>query len=125
LLDPAVVQLAASLPARFKLRGTKDKWLLRQLAGKLLPQSIVQRKKKGFGVPLAAWLRGPLSGWMQDQLAPNRIARSGLLDQAVVQRVMQDHLQRRADHRKTLWALLSLMAFEDRLAAEPAAQPRE
>lgn len=125
LLDPAVVQLAASLPAHLKLRGRTDKWLLRQLASRLLPRSIVQRKKKGFGVPLAAWLRGPLRDWMQTQLAPNRIARSGLLDQAAVQRVMQDHLLRRADHRKTLWASLSLMAFEDRLAAEPAAQPRE
>lgn len=123
LLDPAVMDLAASLPARMKVRGRSNKWLLRQLAGRLLPASIVARKKKGFGVPLSAWLRGPLRAYLTDQLAPPRLAQTGLLDVAACQRVLDEHLQRKADHRKTLWALLCLVAFVDRQRAEPPQQP--
>lgn len=123
LLDPAVMELAASLPVRMKVRGRSNKWLLRRLAGRLLPDSIVARKKKGFGVPLSAWLRGPLRAYLTDQLAAPRLAQTGLLDVPTCQRVVEEHLQRKADHRKTLWALLCLMGFLDRQRAEPPAQP--
>lgn len=70
LLDPDVVALARTLPTHLKLRGRTTKYLLRRWAADKLPKAIVARPKKGFGVPMAAWLRGPLRRWMTDLLAP-------------------------------------------------------
>ena len=114
LLDPEVVALARALPTSAKLHGRTTKWALRELARTRLPPVITQRPKKGFGVPLAAWLRGPLRGWMTDVLSPAAVAQTGLLDSAAVQRLIGEHLSQRADHRKPLWALLGLMTWLNR-----------
>ncbi|MBM4343511.1 MAG: asparagine synthase (glutamine-hydrolyzing) [Deltaproteobacteria bacterium] len=114
LLDPDVVAFARALPTGQKLRGRTAKWALRQLAADKLPADIVRRPKKGFGVPLGAWLRGPLHGWMRDVLAPHRVAQSGLLDTAAVARLIEEHAAGRADHRKVLWALLTFEAWRQR-----------
>lgn len=114
LLDPDVVALARALPSSAKLHGRTTKWALRELARTKLPPVITQRPKKGFGVPLAGWLRGPLRGWMTDVLAPAAVAQTGLLDTAAVQRLVDEHLTQRADHRKPLWALLGLMTWLNR-----------
>ena len=114
LLDPDFVQLARALPTRFKLRGRTSKWALRQIAADKLPATIVARPKKGFGVPLGAWLRGPLRSWLHDVLAPERLERGGLLDVAAVQRLLVEHDTGKVDHRKALWALASFAAWRQR-----------
>ena len=60
LLDDALVDFAFSLPSRFKLRGRRGKYLLKRAARGQIPDAIIDRPKKGFAIPLAAWLRGPL-----------------------------------------------------------------
>ncbi|MBI5611269.1 MAG: asparagine synthase (glutamine-hydrolyzing), partial [Deltaproteobacteria bacterium] len=84
LLDPEVVELAQAMPAHCKLRRNTTKWALRQLAADKLPATIVKRPKKGFGVPLGAWLRGPLRGWLTDLLGDLTCAEAGFFDPAVV-----------------------------------------
>lgn len=114
LLDPDFVAAARALPTRCKLRGRTTKWALRQLAATKLPASIVKRPKKGFGVPVGAWLRGPLRGWMRDLLDPAKIAAAGIFDPPTVARLIDEHERRAADHRKVLWALVGFEAWRQR-----------
>lgn len=109
LLDRRVVELACAIPSRWKLRGLTTKYLLKEVARPWLPPGIVDRPKKGFGVPIADWLRGPLRGLAEALLAPDRIRREGWLHPEVPARLLDEHVEGRADHRKLLWTLL---AFE-------------
>lgn len=115
LLDREVVELARALPTSFKLRGRTTKWLLRRLAEDKLPPHIVQRPKKGFGVPIAAWLRGPLKAWMTDVLAPERLRKVPYLNAQGVQGLVREHLEGRADHRKVLWSLLCYCVWYEKV----------
>jgi asparagine synthase (glutamine-hydrolysing) len=99
-LDNDVVEFARRLPGSVKLRRGVTKWILRRAAARHLPPEIVDRPKKGFGMPVAAWLR---------TLAPpaESAARLGLND-AVLRRMWREHVGRRRDHRGTLWGWLAL-----------------
>lgn len=105
-LDSAMVRLAFALPPRLSLaRGTTKAVLRRALAGRV-PDAIVRRPKKGFGIPLARWLRTDLAPLVREMLAPGRIAREGFLDPTAVSALVDGHLSGRADFRKELFSLL-------------------
>jgi asparagine synthase (glutamine-hydrolysing) len=70
LLDHRVVAFAWSLPPRLEVQNGKSKWLLRQLLGRYVPEALFERPKMGFGVPIGAWIRGPLRDWAEQLLAP-------------------------------------------------------
>ncbi|HEY2090287.1 MAG TPA: asparagine synthase (glutamine-hydrolyzing) [Thermoanaerobaculia bacterium] len=106
LLDHRLVELAWSLPLSMKIRDGRGKWLLRSLLSRYVPQSMIDREKRGFGLPLAAWLRGPLRGWAEELLQ----VRSGVFDPKRVQHVWRDHL-RGANREGTLWRVLMFEAF--------------
>lgn len=107
LLDAAVVDLALALPSSDKLaRPATTKAILKDVATGLLPDEVIHRSKKGFGAPVASWLCGPLAPMLRELLAPEAIAREGLLDPSLVGRLVDEHLARKANHRKTLWQLL-------------------
>jgi asparagine synthase (glutamine-hydrolysing) len=112
-LDPALVELAGRIPTRFKFRGWTTKYLLKRTVDDLLPAAIVNRRKQGLGVPIAAWLRGPLRGVLQERLAPARVANRGLFEPAAVARLVREHVAGRRNHRKILWALLMVDAWCD------------
>jgi len=113
-LDPALVELACRIPTRFKLRaGVVTKYLLKRTVDDLLPSTIVNRRKQGLGVPIAAWLRGPLRNVLWQRLAPARVARRGLFEPAVVAQLIGEHLSGRSNHRKILWSLLMFDAWCD------------
>ncbi|MES2047275.1 MAG: asparagine synthase (glutamine-hydrolyzing) [Pseudomonadota bacterium] len=107
-LDHNLVELAASMPASIKVRGGELKSLLKTSLRGLLPDEILYRKKRGFGAPMGAWLRGQLLPMMQKVLSPETVAARGLFSPAAVQRVMQEHLSQQADHTDHLQALLNL-----------------
>lgn len=106
LLDHRLVELAWSLPLSMKIRDGRGKWLLRALLSRYVPQSMIDREKRGFGLPLADWLRGPLRPWTEDLLQ----VRSGVFDADRVQQVWQDHL-RGTNREGTLWRVLMFEAF--------------
>lgn len=113
-LDHHVVEFAASLPLSLKLRNGQGKWLLRQLLYRHVPQALVDRPKKGFSVPLGAWLRGPLRDWAEDLLAEPRLRADGYFDAAAVRRVWSDHLQGKSDQALKLWSVLMFQAWQAR-----------
>ncbi len=71
-----------------------------------LPTPVIQRKKKGFGVPIAKWVKGPLKELFEDLLAPDQIRREGFLTAGYVSQLLQDHQAGKKDNRKQLWTLL-------------------
>ena len=101
-----VVEFAFALPDSFRMRGKSGKRLLKDAARPLLPAEIVDRPKKGFGIPVAAWISGPLRDLVQDVLSPYALKRAGIFNPDAVDRMLQQHLQKHADLRKPIWTLL-------------------
>ncbi len=107
-LDHELLELAARLPQRWKVRGTTTKWILRDLYRDVLPERIAGRGKLGFSVPLAGWFAGPQLGAVRDLLlAPDSRSRVLFRRKAVAQ-LVEENRTCRADHGKKLWALLCL-----------------
>jgi asparagine synthase (glutamine-hydrolysing) len=109
-LDRDVMEFAAALPVRERVRGFETKVFLKRYAERYLPKSIVHRRKRGLSVPLASWLRGPLEGWAQAKLASARLDAIGLRREAALA-ILDEHLTRRADHARALWTLLALVEW--------------
>ena len=111
LLNHRVVELAWQMPLLMKLRGGISKWALREILYRHVPRSLVERPKRGFGVPLAAWLRGPLRDWAGDLLSVRTIRRSGWLRPEPLERRWREHLQGRRDWSASLWAVLMFQSW--------------
>ena len=112
-LDPRVAQFAASLPLEYKLKGNKGKYILKKAVEPLLPKNILQRPKKGFGIPIAEWLKGRLNPLMHDLLATERLKNQGLFDEKYVQKLIAEHETSAASHHKQLWTLLVFQLWFD------------
>jgi asparagine synthase (glutamine-hydrolysing) len=112
-LDPRVAQFAASIPVEYKLRGRKGKFILKKAVEDLLPRSILQRPKKGFGIPIAEWLKGRLNPLLHDVLAVDRLNDQGLFNAEYVQRLIREHETGAASHHKELWTLLVYQLWSD------------
>lgn len=112
-LDNEVADFVLALPGRLKQSRRRDKILLRQVADGLLPKAGALRRKRGFEVPIGAWLRGPLRGALTDQLAPETLSRQGILNPAGVAEMVDRHLRGDRDHGRALWGLLALVRWLD------------
>ena len=105
LLDQEVLALAARLPQEAMVRGRTTKWLLREVAYRLVPRELIDRPKKGFGIPRAAWLRGPLREMSHDLLLDPTARQRGWFDPGIVRRLLDSHDQ--GDDRDLfLWPIL-------------------
>src|SRR5678815_2501759 len=89
LLDRELVALAARLPIHYKQRGVEGKWIFKKAMEGLLPREIIYRPKTGFGLPLRAWLRGPLNEMIEDVLSPESIRRRGWFNPSAVRRLRE------------------------------------
>ncbi len=114
-LDRAMVELTRRIPPRLRMRGLTTKYLLRKAMAERLPASVLQGKKRGFNVPMPAWLSGGLRDFTRDVLGPARLRRQGLFEPAAVDRLVQDHLAKRADHSRAIWTLLVLSVWQDEM----------
>jgi asparagine synthase (glutamine-hydrolysing) len=108
LLDHHLVELAARIPAAVKMRGGRLKHVLKESLGELLPRDILNRKKRGFGTPMGAWLKSELAPVLERLLAPDVVRRRGLFRPAVVDQLVADHQARRVDGTDGLLALMNL-----------------
>ncbi len=105
-LDPRVARFAASVPLEYKLKGSKGKFILKEAVKDLIPAEIINRPKKGFGIPVAEWLKGRLNPLLHDMLAPERLKSQGLFNADYVQTLIKEHETGIASHHKELWTLL-------------------
>jgi asparagine synthase (glutamine-hydrolysing) len=108
LLDPDLVQLAAAMPASIKVRGGRLKHVMKQSLADLLPADILDRKKRGFGTPMGAWLKQELAPMLRHLMAPSVIESRGLFRLPAVERLMADHSASRIDGTDALLALMNL-----------------
>ncbi len=113
-LDREVVDFVFSLPYSMKRRGGTLKYLLKELMRGKLPENVIDRPKKGFGVPLAKWLHGPLKELCTDLLSSERLRNQGILDPKPIEKLVEDHMALRRDNRKELWNLMVLQLWHDR-----------
>jgi asparagine synthase (glutamine-hydrolysing) len=107
-LDQELVAWAARLPDKYKVRGFGGKYLLKKAFNADLPEIVKSHRKQGFGIPLAAWFRGPLRQWSQELLLGGESPLRQWFDLKAVQTLMNEHTQGRMDHGKRLYALSML-----------------
>lgn len=105
-LDHKLVEFAAALPNAAKLGGKGGKTLLRNAMRGVLPDTIIDRPKKGFPVPLASWLRGPLRQFVRDNLLATEAACVRFVDRRAVVRIVEEHERGRMDRSQEIWTLL-------------------
>jgi asparagine synthase (glutamine-hydrolysing) len=111
LLDHRVVEFSWRLPRRCKLRAGNGKWLLRQVAYRYVPKRLLERPKMGFGVPIDAWLRGPLKDWAGDLLSSSALGQTGLIDPAPVVTNWTEHQSGARNRQNFLWRVLMFAAW--------------
>ena len=120
LLNHVLVEWATRLPHDQKLRGFTTKYLFRNAMRRILPPEITDRKKKGFNMPVAKWLAGPLRDLTEDTLSERRLREHGFFRPQAVRRLLNEHYARQKDNRKLLWTLLIYQLWHDSLK-RPAA----
>jgi asparagine synthase (glutamine-hydrolysing) len=113
-LDHELVEFVAGLPPHYKLSGFTTKAILRRAERKRLPAGVVSRRKRGFNIPFSRWLLRGLAAEMRARFSPGRVEARGLLSPVGVGRLLEEHLERRADNRKPLFTLLALDLWCDR-----------
>lgn len=111
LLDHRVVEFAARLPLSFKIRDGKTKWPLRQILNKYVPESLYDRPKTGFGIPIHAWLRGSLRGWGEALLSESSLKMSSLLNVKEIRSLWQGYQTGNNEEVYALWTLLMFQAW--------------
>ena len=107
-LDHNIVEFMARVPSRLKYKGFESKYLLKKLARKYLPDEIVDRPKKGFGIPIAKWFCGPLKKEINEIITDPNSFINTYFNQKFTSRLLDDHLTQKSDNRKLLWTLFVL-----------------
>lgn len=115
LLARDIIEWAMKLPIKWKVRFFTNKYLLRKLAYRHIPKEIMDRPKRGFGVPIDAWLRGPLSDWSFKRINDPEYFKNLPLDQSAVVNLFRIHQSGRRDVHPLLWAVLMLLEFNIRV----------
>ena len=113
-LDHHVMEYAASLPEKLKLRGLTTKYLLKRVLRKLVPEENLTRSKMGFGVPIPHWFRGTMQPFLRETLLSEKALGRGLFQPEQVRQMIEQHVAAKADHSQRLWSLLMLELWFER-----------
>jgi asparagine synthase (glutamine-hydrolysing) len=108
LLDHRLIEFAATLPERLRVRGGQGKWLLKRTMRRYLPDEVLYRPKQGFVTPIAQWFRGPLASAAHNIGASSALARTGWFDVKRLHKLADAHVSGRSDNSRLLWQLLML-----------------
>jgi asparagine synthase (glutamine-hydrolysing) len=125
-LDHRVAEFAMRIPAGWKMKGRRIKYVTRKLGERYLPRDLLYRKKQGFGFPLALWIRGDLRQLMQRTVRESHLAEQGIFRREEMRRLLEEHLGGRIDHNFRLWMIFNLeLWFRHFMEGEPVAHLRE
>lgn len=113
-LDHELVEFVARLPYGMKLKRLRMKHILKEAMSHVLPRDIVKRPKKGFGIPVAKWIKGPLKELVLDLLSIDRIRKEGFFRPEAVSQILTDHFSGRADNRQKIWTLIMFEQWFER-----------
>ncbi len=116
-LDHELVEFVMGLPSEWKLKGFTSKYILKKAVENWLPDKVIKRPKKGFGVPIAKWVKGELKELFNDMLSSRRIREEGFFNPEYITRLLEDHLGNKKDNRKQLWTLLIWALWMNRYRA--------
>jgi len=122
-LDHRLVERAMAVPSNLKVAGLTQKKILKNIAAKYLPRSVIDHRKQGFEAPMGAWLRGPLRELMNDVLDPASIRADGIFDATQVERLKREHLSGARKHSKIIFSLLMFTLWKQS-ANEVTVEPR-
>jgi asparagine synthase (glutamine-hydrolysing) len=111
-LNREMIEMAARMPPRLKLRGLRRKYILKRALEGVLPQDVIWRKKAGFGAPIRSWLRGPLQPLVNDLLSEETIKRRGIFRPTEVKRVIDANSSGREDNNLQVFQLLGLEMWQ-------------
>ena len=115
LLDYRLVEFAASLPEKRRVKGKQGKWLLKNTMQRYLPDPILFRPKQGFVMPIAQWFRGPLAGEARRIARSEVLTGNGWFNGDSLAQIAEAHVSGRSDHSRVLWQLLMLEKSLDAL----------
>ena len=113
ILDNELLDYVNSLPNRYKFRGAETKYVFKQALKGILPDDIIHRGKKGFGMPVSWWLQSDLKELMRDLLHPDRLSREGVFRPEHVNQLVEEHLAGKRDNRKYLWTLMMFQLWRN------------
>ena len=113
-LDHKLVEFAMSLPQHLKYRDGEKKYILRRALDGVIPDQVLNREKKGFGVPLDEWMRGGFGSFVEEGLFNSSLRRRKLFDYGFVKHLLTEHKAQRANYSFFLWSLLNLSMWYDR-----------
>jgi asparagine synthase (glutamine-hydrolysing) len=122
MLDHKLVEFAAGIPWHHKLRGREGKHILKEAAKSFVPPDVLCRRKMGFCLPVARWLRGELSGFTQERLEELGRRHSGLLNVECMRRMLREHHSGLRDYSTQLWALMMFQLWEQRFLSPAGSQ---
>ena len=112
-LDHRFVEEVMTIPPRLKIRGLRQKHLLKEVAARWLPAPVINHRKQGFEAPMGRWLRGPLKAMMQETLSPQAVEAAGIFSTSEVERLKSEHLTGRRKHSKLLFSLLMFQLWHE------------
>ena len=102
-LDHELVEFVFNLPASWRIKNFTTKYIFKETMNGRLPKNIINRKKKGFGVPIAFWIKNQLKDLVLDTLNKDQINRQGLFNYDYIKEILDQHLKGKADNRKKIW----------------------
>ncbi|WP_299328068.1 XrtA/PEP-CTERM system amidotransferase [Parasphingopyxis sp.] len=108
LLDHRLVEFAATLPLKQRVRGGTGKWLLKQAMRRYLPEDILYRQKMGFVTPISAWFRGALANEADALISSTTLAETEWFDRQAIKRIVTAHRSSKEEHGRTIWQLMML-----------------
>jgi asparagine synthase (glutamine-hydrolysing) len=113
LLDHKLIEYVWKIPHSLKFRNGQGKWILRQILNQYIPKNLTERPKMGFGVPLDAWLRGPLRDWAENLLNEKRLIQEGYFNPKPIRDKWAEHLSEKRNWQYDLWNVLMFQAWID------------
>ena len=112
-LDHELIEHVWKIPHSLKFKNGQGKWILRQILNNYVPKNLTERTKKGFGIPLGTWLRGPLKDWAENLLNEKRLLREGYFNPKQIRDKWNEHLTNKKNWQYDLWNVLMFQAWID------------